>query len=198
MKIYRVGDTQKAVCEHCRSVEDAVFSLRDVPFSDGSGVVKNVLVGVCSKCDHVVLVPQQSAPAIKKQMDAKRKAVETRVPAHMVDILNLASTTLGASPDFSATLIKYYIHTLSTTEQAQTKQLAHYLDSELAKGKAQKRLSLKGKLIADELQSIKDKTHIQNTTDVMKAVVLKINEDVLVHPKTKLINQLKGLAAAFA
>ena len=81
MKIFKVGDTQKAVCETCKSIENATFALRDVPFSDGYGVVKNVLVGVCDKCDSVVLVPQQSAPAIKKQLDARRKPVESRVPA---------------------------------------------------------------------------------------------------------------------
>ena len=42
MKIFKVGDTQKAICENCRSLENTTFVLRDVPFSDGDGVVKNV------------------------------------------------------------------------------------------------------------------------------------------------------------
>lgn len=46
MKIFKVGDSQKAICENCRSLENATFKLRGVPFSDGSGVVKNALVGV--------------------------------------------------------------------------------------------------------------------------------------------------------
>ena len=40
MKIFKVGDTQQAVCETCKSIENATFALRDVPFSDGSGIVK--------------------------------------------------------------------------------------------------------------------------------------------------------------
>jgi hypothetical protein len=101
MKIFKVGDTQKAMCEECKSIQNATFLLRDVPFSDGIGTVKNVLVGVCNTCDKVILTPQQSAPAIKRQLDKRRKSIETRVPAHMIDILNLASSELGATPDFS-------------------------------------------------------------------------------------------------
>lgn len=196
MKIYKVGDKQKAVCESCQSLTEATFMLRDVPFSDGSGVVKNVLVGVCD-CGEVMLIPHQSTPAIKKQLDAQKKAVETRVPAHMVDMLNLASMELGGSTDFSNALIKFYLHNLSE-EKTSLRGLSKYLESDLAKGAAQKRISLKGKQVSQEIDSIKIKTNISSTTDVLKAVVLKINDDVFVHPKAKLIKSLKGVAAAFA
>ena len=197
MKIYKVGDKQKAVCESCQSLTDATFMLRDVPFSDGSGTVKNVLAGVCDSCNEVVLIPHQSTPAIKKQLDTHKKAVETRVPAHMVDMLNLASMELGGSTDFSNALIKYYLHNLSE-QKTSVKGLTKYLESDLAKGVAQKRISLKGRQVSKEIDNIKFKTSIGSTTDVLKAVVLKINDDVFVHPKTQLINSLKGVAAAFA
>ncbi|WP_039987771.1 hypothetical protein [Paraglaciecola mesophila] len=197
MKIYKVGDKQKAVCESCQSLTDATFMLRDVPFSDGSGTVKNALAGVCDSCNEVVLIPHQSTPAIKKQLDTHKKAVETRVPAHMVDMLNLASMELGGSTDFSNALIKYYLHNLSE-QKTSVKGLIKYLESDLAKGVAQKRISLKGRQVSKEIDNIKFKTSIGSTTDVLKAVVLKINDDVFVHPKTQLINSLKGVAAAFA
>ena len=197
MKIYKVGDKQKAVCESCQSLTGATFMLRDVPFSDGSGTVKNVLAGVCDSCNEVVLIPHQSTPAIKKQLDTQKKAVETRVPAHMVDMLNLASMELGGSTDFSNALIKYYLHNLSE-QKTSVKGLIKYLESDLAKGVAQKRISLKGRQVSKEIDNIKFKTSIGSTTDVLKAVVLKINDDVFVHPKTQLINSLKGVAAAFA
>ncbi|GAC26076.1 hypothetical protein GMES_3801 [Paraglaciecola mesophila KMM 241] len=171
--------------------------LRDVPFSDGSGTVKNALAGVCDSCNEVVLIPHQSTPAIKKQLDTHKKAVETRVPAHMVDMLNLASMELGGSTDFSNALIKYYLHNLSE-QKTSVKGLIKYLESDLAKGVAQKRISLKGRQVSKEIDNIKFKTSIGSTTDVLKAVVLKINDDVFVHPKTQLINSLKGVAAAFA
>lgn len=196
MKIFKVGETLKAVCESCRSIVNATFALRDVPVNDGHGIVKNVLVGVCGECDCIVLVPQQSVPAITKQLDAKRRAVETRVPAHMVDILNLASSALGANADFSSTLIKHYIHRLSHEENA-VDNLVAYLESDLATGHAQKRISIKGRLVLDDLNTLKRRTHLENTTDVLKAVVLKINDDVLITRKPSVLNELRTVAAAF-
>jgi hypothetical protein len=69
MKILKVGDKQKAVCYKCKAVKNTTFYLRDVPFSDGSGIVKNILVGVCDFCDGVIITPHQSTPAIKKELD---------------------------------------------------------------------------------------------------------------------------------
>jgi hypothetical protein len=115
----------------------------------------------------------------------------------MVDMLNLASMELGGSTDFSNALIKYYLHNLSE-QKTSVKGLIKYLESDLAKGVAQKRISLKGRQVSKEIDNIKFKTSIGSTTDVLKAVVLKINDDVFVHPKTQLINILKGVAAAFA
>lgn len=197
MKIFKVGDKKQAICEICQSLTNATFILRDVPFSDGSGVVKNVLAGVCDSCDEVLLIPHQSTPAIKKQINAQKKAIETRVPAHMVDMLNLASMELAGNTDFSNALIKYYLHNLSK-EETSVKGLIKYLESDLAKGVAQKRISLKGRQVSKEIDSIKVKMNIESTTDVLKAVVLKINDDVFIHPKTQLINNLKGVVAAFA
>ena len=83
MKILKVGDTKNAACNNCESFQGVTFKLRDVPFNDGSGVVKNVLVGVCDNCDSVAVLPHQSTPAVKKQLEVQRKSLESRVPAHM-------------------------------------------------------------------------------------------------------------------
>lgn len=63
-QVFNVGDKSHAVCEACQGVVITTFELRDVPFSDGRGVVKGVLVGVCDQCDRVVSIPNQSSPAI--------------------------------------------------------------------------------------------------------------------------------------
>lgn len=197
MKIFKVGDSQKAVCENCRSLENATFELRDVPFSDGSGWVKNVLVGVCNKCDQVIILPHQSTPAIKKQLETQRKPIESRLPAHMLDILNLATLELGGSIDFVQHLMKFYIHKLANDEKS-AKGIARYLKSELAAGKAEKRLSLKGRKIYEDVELLKEKSRISNTTDLIKSVILKINEDVLVKKKPKSTKQLQEIMASVA
>ncbi|AWB67162.1 hypothetical protein C2869_12265 [Saccharobesus litoralis] len=195
MKIFKVGDSQKAICESCQSIENTTFQLRDVPFSDESGTVKNVLVGVCDKCDEVVIIPQQSAPMINKQLCALRKPIESKVPAHFIDMLNNACAELGAKPDFSNALIKYYVHMLSN-EAMPADKLKTYLKSNLAAGKSDKRISLKSSILRDEITTLRSKAHIKSTSGVIKAVVLKIHDDIQVHPQPNLINQLKGVVAA--
>ena len=146
MKILKEGDTKKVACNTCGSFQNATFQLRD-----GSGLVKNVLVGVCGVCGSVAVVPHQSTPVIKKQLDKLRKPLEGRVPSHLVDILNLASDQLGAATDFVPSLIKFYIHALSKNEISSS-NLSSLLKSELAQGKATKRISLKGRYIVEEAE----------------------------------------------
>ncbi len=195
MKIFKVGDTQAALCNTCQSLETATFQLKDVPFSDNSGVVRQVLVGVCELCGNVAIIPHQSTPMIKKALDVQRKALESRVPAHMIDILNLASCELGGEPDFIPTLMKYYLHTLAA-DRAAAQDIPRFLQSDLAKGKSEKRLSLKGRHVATDIDVLKTTTNISSTTDLLKGIVLKIKEDVLVQRDEIHIRQLKSIIAA--
>ena len=197
MNILKEGDKKKVACGCCGSFQEATFKLRNVPFSDGSGIVKNVLVGVCDNCDSVAVIPHQSTPAIQKQLKDQRQSVESRLPSHMLDILNLASGRVGATPDFSSTLVKFYIHALSSDEISPA-NLKRLLGSDLAQGKASKRLSLKGRHVAEELEALRVATEIGTTTELLKSVVLKINDDILVHKRPTRIKVLESLAAATA
>ncbi len=197
MKILKVGDTKKAACNTCESFQNVTFQLRNTPFSDGSGIVKNVLVGVCNACDSVVVLPHQSTPAVKKQLEKQRKSLESRVPAHMIDILNLASDKLGGSTEFVPHIMKYYIHALSNNEIS-SNNISRYLKSDLAKGIAQKRISLKGRHLEEELILLKKLIKVESTTDLLKIVVLKINDDLLINERPKPMRQLKNIMAATA
>lgn len=194
MKILKVGDKEKAVCNNCEAFVNTTYLLRDVPFSDNSGIVKNILVGVCDCCDSVVTLPYQSTPAVRKQLEKQRTTIESRVPAHMVDILNLASFELGGNIDFVPSLIRYYLHALSC-EDISSKDMDKYLTSSLTTGKSQKRLSIKGKNVAEDISNLKKLTHIESTSDLMKTVILKINDDILMKKNPEPIKFLKSLAA---
>ncbi|GBL04873.1 hypothetical protein [Glaciecola sp. KUL10] len=197
MKIYKVGETQLAACQNCESFQNATFKLRDVPFSDGSGLAKRVLVGVCDSCNSVILLPHQSTPAVNKQYEAKRRPVEGRLPAHLIDILNLASLEIGASTDFAPSIMKYYIHTLAENED-ELIQIKEFLSDELSKGKADKRISLKGRLILKDINKLKDLTGIGNTTELLKLIILKIKDDVLVKKDSVHKKQLRLIMTAVA
>jgi len=70
-------------------------------------------------------------------------------------------------------------------------KISSYLNSRLAEGKAQKRISIKGRHVTEELNILKKITKINATTDLIKLIVLKINDDALVNKKKTLLSNLK-------
>ncbi len=63
---YREGEKSRSLCSHCAGLVNTTFKRRDVPFSDGKGVARDILVAVCDVCDSVVAIPAQSTPAIQE------------------------------------------------------------------------------------------------------------------------------------
>jgi len=195
MKIVKADDKSKAVCDTCEKLCDVTFGLRDVALSDGSDVVNNVLVGTCDVCNNVCVLPHQSVPAVSETISKQRKAVESRVPAHMVDILNAASVAVGADIDFGQHLLKYYLHALAH-EEISPSQLVRFLRSDLAGGKAQKRISIKGRDVLEDIEGVKALTSLRYTSEIIKSVILKINYDILQRKAKKPLKALEGIAAA--
>jgi hypothetical protein len=56
----------------------------------------------------------------------------------------------------------------------------------------------KGHFIADELNLLKEITKIKSTTDLIKSIVLRINDDILVKKEPNIIKKLKSILAATA
>jgi len=192
--IHMVGDTGSAICEDCHGLVGITYKLRDVPFNDGSGIVKNILTGICDKCNQVISIPHQSTPAIKASR-VERTGIESRMPSHLIDILYLASDKLGAPTSFSQTIFKYYLHALSNREISPD-TLGKYLNERLAEGQADRRLSVKGRNVEDEINRLRDITHIRSKSSLMKSIVLKINDDLLVKKSPTPIKELRHLVAA--
>lgn len=69
----KVGDTKKGICEDCEVRVTIEYKIRDVKFIYGSEVVKDILVGVCPKCDEVCSLPAQSIPALKAARERNAK-----------------------------------------------------------------------------------------------------------------------------
>lgn len=195
MKFYKENDKSKAICNKCGLV-NTTFKIRDVPFSTKNGCARGILAGVCDKCGEVVSVPQQSAPRIKEYMQTSKKSIEVRLPRHLLYILIVAGDTLKArQPNtFSHFLVKYYIHNLNA-DKRKCKSLKKYLQTDLAKGKAGiDRLSLKmSPTMYDEFESLRIKTDL-NKTQLLKALILKINDDILSKKYFKDLKILESIA----
>ncbi len=198
MKIVKEGDTRQVVCPDC-GLSHATYLLRDIDFSDQSGTVKHVLAAVCDSCDQVVSIPKQSTAKVRAEYNKIKKPIDVRVPAHFLDILNLASQKID--PDlpesFSKPLVLYYLHALSSGRFC-TRNLNQLLNTDIASAKASKRISLKlnPKSLAD-IEHLMTSQGLRSNTDVFKTVILKINEDIVQQDNPKYLPELQNLAAAF-
>ena len=70
--MFKENDKGRAVCS-CKGLVATTFLYRDVPFSDQSGIVKNILVCVCDECSSVVSVLSQTTSQIKEALTQIRK-----------------------------------------------------------------------------------------------------------------------------
>ncbi len=199
MRIVKEGDKRQVICHNCGRSE-ATYLLRNVDFSDKSATVKNILAAVCDKCHDVVSIPAQSTPKIKAEYNKIKSSVEVRVPAHFLDVLNVATQKINPALDesFNRSLILYYIHALNSGRYDQH-GLSKFLNDEFAKAKASKRISMKiNTNQLDELNAIMERQKLKKNTDVIKAVIMKINEDIVQNDKPEQLSELRNVAAAFS
>lgn len=206
MKIFFEGETGKALCEHCQAVVPTHYARRDVPFSDGQGEAKDILVGVCSFCDTVVAIPPQSTPAIREARKQQLKSIEARLPAVYLDVLDAAmhAVSCEAGAHLRKLFLAHYFQFLVKARQSERLQPAHEafikaLDEQrqqrgLPPSSATRRLSMKvNPYMAEDILALQQQTHM-NQTELLKSVIARIQSDVLETPDQEAIQALQRLA----
>lgn len=206
MNIYLEGEQGKALCEQCQQVVSTVYARRNVPFSDGLGEARDILVGVCSQCDTVVAIPAQSTPAIR---EAKKQliSIEARLPAVYLDVLDAAmhSVAREAGVQVRKLFLSYYFHVLaehqaaaadlSCTHEGFVQGLAAQRAArQVTPARAMKRLSMKvNTYVAADFDVLLKVTRLSQT-DLLKAIICQIQLDVLERRNPATIAELQRLA----
>ncbi|MBF8672031.1 hypothetical protein D3C76_940460 [compost metagenome] len=206
MKIFFEGDRGKALCEHCQAVVPTHYARRDVPFSDGQGVAKDILVGVCARCDGVVAIPSQSTPAIREARKQQLKSIEARLPAVYLDVLDAAMHAVSneAGANLRKLFLAHYFQQLVQAQQCEQLHAAHQtflqaLDEQreqrgLARSNVTRRLSMKvNPYMAEDMLALQQHTEM-NQTELLKAVIARIQADVLENRDQEVIRALQRLA----
>lgn len=206
MKILFEGDSGKALCEHCQAVVPTHYTRRDVPFSDGQGLAKDILVGVCTHCDGVVAIPPQSTPAIREARKQQLKSIEARLPAVYMDVLDAAmhAVSSDAGANLRKLFLAHYIQQLAQVQQFGQLQAAHQafaqaLDAQheqrgLARSTATRRLSMKvNPHMSRDMLVLQQQTEM-NQTELLKAVIALIQAEVLEEQDKEVIHALQQLA----
>lgn len=199
MKLYRAGEKISVICTDCGLLREATFAYRDVHFSDGSGVVRNILVAVCDECGTIVATPAQSTPAIKAARETAVKPIEVSLPAPFVEALDLAAFRIDpeATTEFRKRLLAYYIH-----RAAESDQTAESLAERIARGSERfdarapkRRLSFKvTPRLSGEIDKIIEKSNLTKS-DLIKSLVMQIDEDILQPKLPHNMKELRRLAA---
>jgi hypothetical protein len=63
---WNVGDYASNTCPRCRKMVRTRFELRTVRLARSRLCVPEVLVDVCTECDHMVSIPPQSVPQLRE------------------------------------------------------------------------------------------------------------------------------------
>lgn len=203
MKLYQDGDKSKAICQHCEKVVPTTFTRRNVPFSDGHGQAKNILVAVCDECSAIASIPSQSSPAIREARKPVSYPIEAMLPAVYVDLLDLAAFELSpeATSEIRKRLLTFYTHKYAAGE-LKTKDLKNVLaDAEKAfprmRGSVARRLSFKvSPPMAVEFESLIDKTGMSKT-ELIKSLAFRVKQDVLDVPRNEIAPELKSLVFGY-
>lgn len=196
MKLYKVGDTSRAVCSNCKGVRSTTFVEREVSFSSGRGTVKDLLVAVCDGCDQVASIPQQSTPRIKDALEKVRRPLEARIPRQLSDALGLACTVLGVDVHQSMqnVIFRYFVSRVAG-RPALIKRLPELSKAEDAKGQASARLSIElSEPLHEVISSITTSTHL-NKSEVTRAILVVMKCSLLDKEDKKLRRELQNIVA---
>jgi len=180
MKIYKVGDKSKGLCEQCKKLVSTTFKIKEVPLSSGKKKVSDLLVAVCDRCEHVVSIPQQSSIRIKETLAKDKKPLEVRVPQHLLDVLYVTSASFGiGSPGMlKDVLIRYYITSASKNKRI-LKSIKALSTSEFTKGAANTRISLKlNEALSKEFNRLINEANLTQT-QFIKGLIALINKSIL-------------------
>lgn len=205
MKLHMPGEKGKAICESDGRVS-TTFRYRDVPFSDGSGVARKILAGVCDRCGKVVSIPPQSTPSIRAARRNAQVSIEAVLPAVYLDALDLACWRIDpeASQEFRKPLLMHYLHGSSLSPSATQRLVRAVQETAMvfkpAKARAgesgteRKRLSMKvSPAMSRTVEHLAETTQLSKT-DLIKGAIVQISREIVGPARPARLDELRSLA----
>ncbi|HXY29631.1 MAG TPA: hypothetical protein VEI06_02890 [Gemmatimonadaceae bacterium] len=69
--VWKIGDHAAGRCPRCRKMVRSRFELRTVQLARTRLAIRDLLVAVCTECDHTIAIPPQSVPQLREAALAK-------------------------------------------------------------------------------------------------------------------------------
>lgn len=122
----------------------------------------------------------------------KNALLESPLPTHLVDIVQLAKLQLGwEKRESTAQLFAFFLRNMIAENYNQT-TVSRLLNDGLIKGRAQKSIKLESSLVVSLVARFKAQTKINNTSDIVRLIILRIYEDLLKRKDEEVINELQS------
>ncbi|GGC24745.1 hypothetical protein GCM10011363_46490 [Marivita lacus] len=204
MKVYKAGEKSKAVCQDCRALVSTTFAYRDVPFDDGTGVVKDVLASVCDQCERVVALPAQSTPAVQRARETADVPLEVMLSVPDMDLLDLAAWRIDPASGvrLRKPLLAYYIQRLAgdpvAVARLQTKAGMRVAKSPKSMKIPKRRLSVKFAPKTDASIRALMKASGLNKSRLIRGIVHEIEDDLIRPDQPKDLQKLREIAMVVA
>ena len=190
MKIVKVGDKMKrAACYKCCKMMPITFLLRDVPVKDSDVIVKGIIAGVCDGCSKVIIIPHQSSFAIKDALSKPLTALEVKLPRHLIDMLNMTSSSLDENIKFNNSLIRFYLNKILNNDLP-IAEVQSDENKKVVEGICNARFSLKLKNSLTDIDKMAEDNGFKNKSELIKLLIAFIFNDIV---KDKNVNSIKEL-----
>lgn len=178
-KYWKEGDKSHGVCARCERLVETEFEYRTYSLENPRVDVDDVLVAVCTVCDGVVAVPYQSSPKLNAARKASEAPLEARIPRHLEDILGVVASHYGRyDSEFRAVVVRFYLHALGQN-QGLAQHIRKLSSTDLARGKALSRVSLKvQEPVLESAWSRAQMIGLRTKTDMVRGVILAAAEDL--------------------
>jgi len=207
-KLYAPGDSGQAICPHCEKRVTTTYAYRDVPFDDGSGVVKGILAAVCDTCDRVAAIPAQSTPAIRRARDTADIPLEVNLLAPEIEVLDAAAFSIDpqSTTRFRKAIFTYYLTRFERDAgelEAAKELLKSLISARKKQHKAAHRIKIPSRRLSFKLaprterkvESVLTKSG-WNKTNLVRGVVAMVEKDILEDRSPRRIEELQEIAEA--
>ncbi|HWK89412.1 MAG TPA: hypothetical protein VNP72_05430 [Longimicrobium sp.] len=198
MHFWKEGDLSQAVCEGCQKLVQTRFEPRDVTLEVTETVVPGILVAVCTECGEIVAFPAQSTPKVKAARERKKSEVlEAKVPIHLDDMVHAIALRFDTAVEtFRPHLLRFYLREVAS-DVAFARRVAKLSRSELARGRARARVSLRiPESLLEAARAQGRVVGMRRDADLVRGVILAAAEDVLDGRAPERRARLSGAAQA--
>lgn len=118
--------------------------------------------------------------------------LESPLPTHLVDIVQIAKVQLGwKKRESTAQLFAFFLRNMIADNYNQA-TVSRLLNDGLIKGRPQRKIKLDCPQVVNLIARFKSQTKINSTSDIVRLVILRIYEDLLKRKDDEVINQLKS------